>query len=67
MAELSHPPVEFTDLHGGTISRRALARQLDHTLTAIGQTPPTSNQDLHDQLEASGPNCRAMPRPFTSE
>ena len=41
------------DLHGGTISRRALARQLDHTLTAIGQTPPTSNQDLHDRLEAS--------------
>ena len=41
------------DLHGGTISRRELARQLDHTLTAIGQTPPTDNQDLHDELEAS--------------
>ena len=41
------------DLHGGTISRRELARQLDHTLTAIGQTPPTDNQDLHDRLEAS--------------
>ena len=41
------------DLHGGTISRRALARQLDHTLTAIGQTPPTDHRDLHDRLEAS--------------
>ena len=41
------------DLHGGTVSRRELARQLDHTLTAIGQTPPTDNQDLHDELEAS--------------
>ena len=41
------------DLHGGTISRRELARQLDHTLTAIGHTPPTDNQDLHDRLEVS--------------
>ena len=41
------------DLHGGTISRRELARQLDHTLTEIGQTPRTDNQDLHDRLEDS--------------
>ncbi len=41
------------DLHGGTISRRELARQLDQTLTAIGQTPPTDSQDLHDRLEFS--------------
>ncbi|MDE2753525.1 MAG: AAA domain-containing protein [Gemmatimonadota bacterium] len=41
------------DLHGGTISRRELARQLDHTLTKIGQIPRTHDQDLHDRLEDS--------------
>ena len=41
------------DLHGGTVSRRELARQLDQTLTKIGQTPSTSTEELHNRLGIS--------------
>ena len=39
------------DLHGGTVRRRELARQLDQSLNVIGQTPPTKQQDLYQSLE----------------
>ena len=41
------------DLHGGVSSRKELARQLDHSLTAIGQTPSVKLRDLHQRLRES--------------
>ncbi len=41
------------DLHGGTVRRRELARQLDQSLSAIGQTPPIRMHNLHQVLEDS--------------
>lgn len=39
------------DLHGGTVRRRELARQLDQSLNAISNTPPASHRDLHQSIE----------------
>ena len=41
------------DFHGGTLRRRDLARRLDESLEAIGGTPPTDDENLHDRLEDS--------------
>ncbi|MCQ3812387.1 MAG: DUF4011 domain-containing protein [Acidimicrobiia bacterium] len=41
------------DLHGGVSSRKELARLLDQSLTAIGQTPPHEQPDLHQRLRES--------------
>ena len=38
------------DLHGGTVKRRALARRLDESLTAISATPPVDDAGLHVRL-----------------
>ena len=41
------------DLHGGVSSRKELAGYLDQSLTAIGQTPPNEQPDLHQRLRES--------------
>lgn len=41
------------DFHGGTLRRRELAKRLDESLSAIGQTPPVDEQELHERLEES--------------
>ncbi len=41
------------DLHGGVSSRKELARHLDQSLTAVGQTPAYEQPDLHQRLRES--------------
>ncbi len=41
------------DFHGGTLRRRELARHLEASLAAIGETPPAEQPELHRRLEES--------------
>ena len=39
------------DFHGGSVSRRQMARQFERTLAAIADTPPVEEQDYHRSLQ----------------
>ena len=41
------------DLHGGVTSKKKLAAEIGHTLSAIGRTPHSSHPDLHADLAST--------------